>query len=163
MDLPLLLSSQESQGSDHSLTPLLQWEPAVVMMLVKNGGLQQYLLVCKFYCTCAHNYYYLTPNHMILYTCIHCINMCGTAKQYHLEFIGKTLGTRLFKVLYRVEEVIILSFLGNLCKSSRNLKQVSLLVRDHINGICTFSKWVKCIDIHMLFLLQLSLLTQFKI
>ena len=69
-----------------------------------------------------HNYYYLTPNHVIH---MHTLHMYGTPKQYHLEFIGRTLGTRLLKELYShhgVAEVIMLSFLGNLCKSLRNLK-----------------------------------------
>ena len=47
MDLPILLSSQESQGSDHWLRPLLKWGPALVMVSVKSGGLWQHLLVCK--------------------------------------------------------------------------------------------------------------------
>ena len=78
---------------------------------------------------------YVTPNHIINMHTLHKYVWYSKAVP-----LGKTLGTWLFKVLYRVDEVIILSFLGNLCKSSRNLKQVSLLVRDHINGICTFSK-----------------------
>ena len=46
-DLPLPLSSQESQGSDHWLLPLLKWEPAVVMMSAKSGWRCQHLLVCR--------------------------------------------------------------------------------------------------------------------
>ena len=33
-DLPLPLSSQESPGSDHWLTPLLKWEPALTVVML---------------------------------------------------------------------------------------------------------------------------------